>query len=96
MPPRTAELIIDLINNQSLIVKSGIEDITYKDNHYLLKFNNDDDYYQYDVIINSTGSKTHLSDLDEEDQLILNLQTDKLFNHIQWEVYKLFQKPIKS
>ena len=47
MPPRTAELIIDLINNQSLIVKSGIEDITYKDNHYLLKFNNDDDYYHY-------------------------------------------------
>ena len=78
MPPRTAELIIDLINNQSLIVKSGIEDITYKDNHYLLKFNNDDDYYQYDVIINSTGSKLHLSDVDEEDQLILNLQNRQI------------------
>ena len=60
MPPRTAELIIDLINNQSLIVKSGIEDITYKDNHYLLKFNNDDDYYQYDVIINSTDQNTFI------------------------------------
>ncbi|WP_326008371.1 FAD/NAD(P)-binding protein [Staphylococcus haemolyticus] len=78
MPPCTAELIIDLINNQSLIVKRGLEDITYKDNHYLLKFNNDDDDYLYDVIINTTGSKTHLSDLDEEDQLILNLQNRQI------------------
>ncbi|MDO0994668.1 FAD/NAD(P)-binding protein [Staphylococcus borealis] len=78
MPPRTAELIIKLIRNQSLIIKRGLEDIKHTDDGYLLKFKDERQPKPYDVIINSTGSKTHLSDLDDEDQLILNLQNRQI------------------
>ncbi|PTE68998.1 pyridine nucleotide-disulfide oxidoreductase [Staphylococcus devriesei] len=78
MPPRTAELIIELINNDSLIIKRGLEDISHYDGHFNLKFKDDDTEYHYDVVINATGAKTHLADLDEDDQLILNLENHRI------------------
>lgn len=78
MPPRTAKLVIELIKNKSLIVKAGLEDIKYKDNCFNLKFKDDSTIYPHHVIINSTGSKTHLTDLDEDDQLILNLENRQI------------------
>lgn len=78
MPPRTARLIIDLINDGSLIIKKGLEDIKYEDDLFNLKFKDEAEVHQYNVVINSTGSKTHLSDLDEDDQLVLNLENRQI------------------
>ena len=37
----------------------------------MLKYNDTTQNYEsFDIVINATGSKTHLSQLDEDDQLI--------------------------
>lgn len=72
MPPRTAQLIIDLIKDGSLVIKKGLKDVTHQDEVFHFEYE-DDEQQVFNVVINSTGSKTHLSELDESDQLILNL-----------------------
>ena len=47
------------------------------------------------IIINATGSKTHLKDLDEDDQFILNLQNRQIVQAHLWVEYKLSQKQIR-
>ena len=79
MPPRTAKLLIQLIEEGYLEIKKDLEDIQHDNNQFYLKFNNE---YQetelFDVVINATGSKTHLGQLDEDDQLMLNLENRQI------------------
>lgn len=45
----------------------------------MLKYNDTTQNYElFDIVINATGSKTHLSQLDEDDQLILNLENRQI------------------
>lgn len=79
MPPRTARLLIKLIQNNELVIKKGLEDIVHKNNQFMLKYNDTTQNYElFDIVINATGSKTHLSQLDEDDQLILNLENRQI------------------
>ncbi|WP_436965798.1 FAD/NAD(P)-binding protein [Staphylococcus shinii] len=73
MPPQTARLLIDHINHGTIKINNGLEDVQYRDNKF--NFNYKDKLIeQFDIVINATGSKTQLADLDEDDQLVLNLE----------------------
>ncbi|MCY1038766.1 FAD/NAD(P)-binding protein [Staphylococcus nepalensis] len=75
MPPRTARLIINHIQNGQIEIKKGLEDVKHDGQHFWFKY--EDDFKaidKFDVVINATGSKSHLSELDNDDQLILNLE----------------------
>lgn len=75
MPPRTAKLIIDHIENGTIEIKSGLENVQYEASQFYFKYKNETEaLHKFDVVINATGSKTQLSDLDSDDQLILNLE----------------------
>ena len=52
----------------------------------MLKYNDTTQNYElFDIVINATGSKTHLSQLDEDDQLILNLENRQIVQrHPMW------------
>ena len=58
MPPRTARLLIKLIQNNELVIKKGLEDIVHKNNQFMLKYNDTTQNYElFDIVINATGSK---------------------------------------
>lgn len=78
MPPRTAKLIKQLIKDGSLVIRKDLENVVHKNGLFNLKFKNDEQWYPHHIIINATGSKTHLKDLDEDDQFILNLQNRQI------------------
>lgn len=78
MPPRTAHLLIDLMERGHLIIKKDLENITYNDGEFNLYFKNKAQSETYNVIINATGSKTRLSELDEDDQLLINLENRQI------------------
>lgn len=78
MPPRTAKLIIQLIENESLILKKGLDDIVYNNNLYHFSYNNQEIKDVFNVVINATGAKNHLSELDEDDQLMKNLENRQI------------------
>lgn len=75
MPPRTAKLLVSEIENHNIVIKPGLQDITYDGQQFCLSYDEDNKNCEYyDVIINATGSKSHLSELDGDDQLVLNLE----------------------
>ncbi|MCE5038360.1 FAD/NAD(P)-binding protein [Staphylococcus auricularis] len=79
MPPETAKLLIQHIQDGKLDVSGGLSHIAYEDGHYVMSFEDDDKSEEYyDIIINATGSKTQLKDLDRDDQLVINLDNRQL------------------
>lgn len=73
MPPRTAKLLIEHIENEQIRIYDGLENIEYNNHQFKLTYaNHGDDYF--DIVINATGSKTQLKDLDSDDQLVINLE----------------------
>lgn len=73
MPPQTARLLIDHINHGTIKIKRDLEDVQYDDNKFNFKYK-DASVERFDIVINATGSKTQLADLDGDDQLVLNLE----------------------
>ncbi|MFQ3843740.1 FAD/NAD(P)-binding protein [Staphylococcus pseudoxylosus] len=73
MPPQTARLLIDHINHGTIKIKRYLEDVQYDDNKFNFKYK-DASVERFDIVINATGSKTQLADLDGDDQLVLNLE----------------------
>ncbi|PHK50864.1 FAD/NAD(P)-binding protein [Staphylococcus edaphicus] len=73
MPPQTAQLLIEHIKNGLIKIEKDLETVTHHDSEFHLKFK-DGSVQKCDIVINATGSKTHLSDLDSDDQLVLNLE----------------------
>ncbi|RIP34017.1 pyridine nucleotide-disulfide oxidoreductase [Staphylococcus gallinarum] len=73
MPPRTAKLLIELIENEHIKICDGLTNIEYKNHQFQVTFSNGNSE-AFDVVINATGSKTQLEDLDSDDQLIINLE----------------------
>ncbi|MCU5746840.1 FAD/NAD(P)-binding protein [Staphylococcus sp. SQ8-PEA] len=81
MPPRTAQLMIKGIKNGLIEIKKNIKDVYYdeKEEKFNIYFEEDNEKpHIYDVVINATGSKTHLKDLDHDDQLVINLQNRQI------------------
>ena len=78
MPPRTARLLIDLLENEALIIRKNLKNIYHDDGLFHLQYEEEKDIEDFDVVINATGSKTHLNELDEDDQLILNLENRQI------------------
>ncbi|HDM4328943.1 FAD/NAD(P)-binding protein [Staphylococcus aureus] len=78
MPPRTAELIIELIENKSLILKKDLEDVKHDGKLYYFSYKNQESVDIYNVVINATGAKSHLNELDQDDQLIRNLENRQI------------------
>lgn len=73
MPPQTARLLIDHINHGTIKIKRDLEDVQYDNNKFNFKYK-DASVERFDIVINATGSKTQLADLDGDDQLVLNLE----------------------
>ena len=73
MPPQTAQLLIEHINNGLIKIEKGLESVKHSQHRFQLEFQ-DGSVENSDVVINATGSKTQLSDLDSDDQLVLNLE----------------------
>lgn len=77
MPPRTAHLIIEGIQNGLIEITRGLKDVFYDEQNKQFKLyyeGENEQPHPYDIVINATGSKTQLKDLDHDDQLVINLQ----------------------
>ncbi|MCS4485293.1 FAD/NAD(P)-binding protein [Staphylococcus americanisciuri] len=73
MPRDTAELILNAIDNGMIEVCSGLEYVERKHGRYQLKFGALGRQRTVDVVINATGPKTRLDQLDESDALLLDM-----------------------
>ncbi|MGV3043028.1 FAD/NAD(P)-binding protein [Staphylococcus rostri] len=73
MPRDTAKLILSALRNGMLEVCSGLENVEHKHGRYHLKFDDAGRQCVVDVVINATGPKTRLDQLDESDALLLDL-----------------------
>ncbi|GJF37701.1 hypothetical protein SA19023_24560 [Staphylococcus argenteus] len=55
-----------------------MDDIVYNNNLYHFSYNNQEIKDVFNVVINATGAKNHLSELDEDDQLMKNLENRQI------------------
>ncbi|MDU4601919.1 MAG: pyridine nucleotide-disulfide oxidoreductase, partial [Staphylococcus warneri] len=78
MPPRTAKLLIELLEKEALIIRKNLKNVYHEDGLFHLQYENENDIEDFNVVINATGSKNHLSELDEDDQLIRNLENRQI------------------
>ncbi|HEC2156708.1 TPA: FAD/NAD(P)-binding protein [Staphylococcus delphini] len=73
MPRETAQLLVDEIKAGHLQVLSGLEHVRQFYGKYRLRFKNVHEEMKMDVVINATGPKKHLSRLDDDDALLLDV-----------------------
>ncbi|PTJ87171.1 pyridine nucleotide-disulfide oxidoreductase [Staphylococcus hyicus] len=73
MPQETARLLLQEIKSGNIKIYSGLEDIRHYYGKFRLKFRNKDEAIKADVVINATGAKKHLSQLDDDDALLLDI-----------------------
>lgn len=73
MPQETAHLVIKEIKSGHLKVLSGLENLRHYYGKFRLGFKNSEEEIKVDVVINATGSKKHLAQLDEDDKLLLDI-----------------------
>ncbi|MBA8758731.1 pyridine nucleotide-disulfide oxidoreductase [Staphylococcus schleiferi subsp. coagulans] len=73
MPRETALLLIDAIKAGDLEILSGLENVRQYYGKYRLAFKNKEDELKVDIVINATGPKKHLSQLDDDDALLLDV-----------------------
>ncbi|AXZ23127.1 FAD/NAD(P)-binding protein [Staphylococcus warneri] len=78
MPPRTAKLLIELLEKEALFIRKNLKNVYHEDGLFHLQYENENDIEDFNVVINATGSKNHLSELDEDDQLIRNLENRQI------------------
>ncbi|UXR68896.1 FAD/NAD(P)-binding protein [Staphylococcus sp. IVB6246] len=73
MPRDTAQFIIEAIENKKLKIYSGLEKVENIDGRYQLAFEDKQHNTVVDVVINATGPKTKLDQLDASDGLLLDM-----------------------
>lgn len=73
MPQDTARIIINAIQNEEILIYSGLENVKRYYGKYRLEFKNEDEPLKVDAVINATGPKKNIEDLDEEDGLVLDI-----------------------
>ena len=73
MPQETAHLVIKEIKAGHLKILSGLESVRHYYGKFRLGFKNSTEEIKVDVVINATGSKKHLAQLDEDDKLLLDI-----------------------
>ncbi|AVQ33313.1 pyridine nucleotide-disulfide oxidoreductase [Staphylococcus muscae] len=78
MPRDTAQFIIDEIESNKLRVYAGLEKATRVNGQYQLQFETEHQAMIVDVIINATGPKKKLSQLDASDGLLLNMANKQI------------------
>ncbi|UXR79092.1 FAD/NAD(P)-binding protein [Staphylococcus sp. IVB6227] len=78
MPRDTAQFIIDAIESSQLEVYAGLEKVARLNGHYQLEFESNQQDMTVDVIINATGPKKKLSQLDASDGLLLNMANKQI------------------
>ncbi len=63
---------------------------------YYFSYKNQESVDIYNVVINATGAKSHLNELDQDDQLIRNLENQQIVQaHPMGGMQISFRKPIK-
>lgn len=78
MPQSSAKQLINWIENGDLIVKEGLENIRKYYGKFRLKYKNEETEDSYHFVINATGPKKHISELDEEEHLIQVLENKQI------------------
>ncbi|EKU50284.1 FAD/NAD(P)-binding protein [Staphylococcus massiliensis] len=73
MPTSTAKLLIDEIQMGRLSIKKGVENVRHYYGKFRIKYKGVRDEVRYDVLINATGPKTHLDELDSDDALVQDI-----------------------
>lgn len=73
MPPRTARLLIEEISAGHVVIKKDLADVQYKNETYVFKYHNQVEPDYFNVVINATGPKTQLKDLDDDDAFIIDI-----------------------
>ncbi|MDG4942775.1 FAD/NAD(P)-binding protein [Staphylococcus agnetis] len=73
MPRETAQLVLENIKSGHIQIYSGLEDLRHYYGKFRLKFKNQDEVLKAEVVINATGAKKHLSQLDDDDALLLDI-----------------------
>ncbi|ARJ50057.1 FAD/NAD(P)-binding protein [Staphylococcus lutrae] len=78
MPRETAQQLIKEIEAGHLHVLSGLSHVRRYYGKYRLRFKNVTEEMKVDVMINATGPKKHLSQLDEDDALLIDLENRQI------------------
>ena len=71
MPPRTARLLIEEIEAGHLLIKKDLEKVVQENDTFVFKYKDSNETEQYNVVINATGPRTQLKDLDEDDGFLI-------------------------
>ncbi|GGI40505.1 FAD/NAD(P)-binding protein [Mammaliicoccus stepanovicii] len=78
MPQSSAKQLIEWIENGDIIVKEGLTNIRKYYGKFRLKYDNDKYEYSFHYIINATGPKKFLSELDEHEHFIKGLENKQI------------------
>lgn len=73
MPPRTARLLIEEIEAGHLLIKKDLEKVVQENDTFVFKYKDSNETEQYNVVINATGPRTQLKDLDEDDGFLIDI-----------------------
>lgn len=73
MPQETAKLVVKEIKAGNIKVLSGLESVRHYYGKFRLGFKQSDEEIKVNVVINATGSKKHLAQLDDDDALLLDI-----------------------
>ncbi|REI00263.1 pyridine nucleotide-disulfide oxidoreductase [Staphylococcus felis] len=78
MPRETAHLIIEVLQNETLEIYSGLEHVRHYYGKFRLKFKNQPNETKVDAVINATGPKKNLDELDEDDGLLIDISNRQI------------------
>ncbi|WP_323704519.1 FAD/NAD(P)-binding protein [Mammaliicoccus sp. Dog046] len=78
MPQSTAKQLIEWIENGDLIVKEGLENVRKYYGKFRLKFENEDIEDRYHYVINASGPKTQLNELENGEHFIKDLENKQI------------------
>lgn len=73
MPPRTARLLIEEIEAGHLLIKKDLEKVVQENDTFIFKYKDSNETEQYNVVINATGPRTQLKDLDDDDSFLIDI-----------------------
>ncbi len=78
MPQSSAKQLIEWIESGDVVVKEGLENVRKYYGKFRLKYKNSENEDSYHYVINATGPKMHLFELNEDEHFIKGLENKQI------------------